>query len=241
MESPTQQPDLDLHAFAEELLLAAGGQRVEELLPSKEGRKRADIAFESDKVVIEIKSITNDRTADPAVKKAMNDLLVHKGPELGGPIIFGTASVRLDKLPNKLAANAFRLLAQRVQKEVTTANKQLRETIEDLGWDDGQAVLLFIVPPMGIDLHLIGWAVNDATRGGRNSRIDSLMMIECDAPDEQTRNLYITQHSIKGVTIPPWFIRALASTIERMFGSPAREIKNEEEFFSRFESKPKTI
>lgn len=237
MSDTNEQFDIDLHAFAERLLLAAGGEHVERLLPSAPKRKRADIAFVRERAVVEIKSLASDRASDPAVKEALNRLIVDRGPALGGPIIFGTSVVRLDKLPSKLATNAFRLLAKRVQKEVTTANRQIRETIEDLGWEGAQGVVLFIVPPMEIDLQLIGWAVNDAIRGGRNSQINSLMMIECDAPDELTRNLVVTQHSIAGVSVPEPILRGLQSAISRLLDTAPHEI-SEEEFFRRYEIDP---
>jgi hypothetical protein len=237
MSQARGQYKLDLHGFAEGLLLAAGGERVENLLPQMPGRKRADVAFIAERTVIEIKSLTNDRGHDPGVKKALSRLIAENGPAMGGPIIFGDATVRLDKLPSKLATNAFRLLGNRVRREVTAANRQIKETIEDLGWEDAQGIALFIVPPMKIDLHLIGWTVNDAIRGRQNSSINSLVMIECDAPDERTRNLVISQHSIAGVGVPAAILIGIQSAIRQLLNMDVEKL-SEEDFFRRFEIDP---
>ena len=240
MQPKQPAPDVDFHAFAEQFLLAGGGTPVEELLPKTKGRKRADIAFPDARVVIEIKSIINDRTIDPAVQEAMNKLLVEKGPAMGGPIIFGTVNVEIASLPEKLARNAYRLLAQRVQKEVTTANRQLRETVEDMGWMDAQGILLIIAPPMGINMHLIGWAVADALREGRNSNVQGLIMIECDAPDDLTRNLNTTFSAINEVPIRPQIVDAFRQAVRVLFRrepiGPLSGEETEEAFFQRYKS-----
>lgn len=237
MNKTSGQNEIDLHAFAEELLIAAGGVNAEQHLPLVSGRKRADIAFIRERVVVEIKSLAKDRSADPLVQKAMNKLIVDDGPALGGPIIFGTAKVRLDKLPSKLATNAHRLLGLRVQKVVRAANRQIKETVQDFGWEGAQGVLLIITPPMDIDLHLIGWAVFDAMKGGLNSSISSLILIECDAPDERTRNLVVTQHSIGGVSVPEPILRSLQSAIGRLLDTDPYEL-DEADFFRRYEIDP---
>jgi len=238
MSRATHHPRIDLHAFAEDLLLRAGGEHVENLLPAVEGRKRADIAFAGERVIVEVKSLTNDRGNDPAVQETMNRLIVEDGPALGGPIIFGQASVRLDKLPDKLARQAFRLLGNRVRREVGSANRQIRETVEDLRWGTGQGVVLFIVPPMKINLHLIGWAVFDAIRGGANSSINSLVMVECYAPDEHVRNLVVSHHSIAGVGVPTSILRGLHSAVTEVLGATPHEM-GEDDFFRRYEIDPR--
>lgn len=199
--SRNKQFEKDIHSFIETLLITAGGEPVVNVVEELPKRKRADIIFQSEDVIAEIKTVTNDRLSDPDVFETLNELIAVKGPAMGGPIVFGTCSIDLDKLPDRLARRAFRLLAKTLQRQVASANRQFRETKEDGNREDAHCLLVVGLPPMKFDLEIVRWAVADAIRGGENSHIDSLMVVECESPDDVTRNLFVSHYTIRGKTL----------------------------------------
>lgn len=231
------QIEFSLHSFIEEILRSSGATPVECVLAPKRGRNRADFIFPEPRVVAEIKSLETDRAEDAAVLSKLNELITLKGPSMGGPVIFGEVSISLDQLPDKLARQAFRLLTKQVQKAVDKANRQIKETKQDLDWPEAHGLLVFAAPPMTTDLHLIGWAVHDALRAGQNSSIDSLLLFEIDAPDEQTRNVVASFHD-KDTTNPlsNEIKDGIAEGIGKLVGGPMIE-GSEEDFFNRFSPK----
>ena len=78
------------HRMVRQALLAAGGEDVEQLLTPVKGQKRADVLFRELKVIAEVKELASDRHADPEVQQALSYLIAVKGPQMGGPVIFGT-------------------------------------------------------------------------------------------------------------------------------------------------------
>lgn len=229
--------ELDLHDLIALVLQRAGGVLVEDVLPAIEGKRRADILFEDEAVVAEVKTLTNDRSNDPNVKTRINHLVTVEGPEMGGPIIFGTVGVRLDKLPDRMAKKALRILSKRVQREVGHANNQIKDTKAE--WKDtAHGLLVIATPPLPINLHVIGWAVHDATVRGHNSSIDSLMQVECDR-DLQGRivGLVVSFHSIGGKGISEELKNQIAEGFNSLSELPFIEA-SEEEFFKRYEIDP---
>lgn len=163
-----------------EALRQAGGIDVEAILPAASSKKRADIFFEQYSTIVEVKEITNDRLSDPEVLKALNELITVEGPSLGGPVIFGTRMVQVDKLPSVLARKFFQRVCKRVQKEVAQANSQIRDTKEALGVEEARGLLVIVVRPMKMNLRAIGWAVHDELAKNDHPHLTDLMMVECE-------------------------------------------------------------
>lgn len=214
------------HRLMLKVLCTAGGEDVETLIPPKQGEKRADVLFRSLSIIAEIKELTTDRSKDPKVAEAINHLITIEGPKQGGPIFFGTNSVRLDQLPDRIARNSMRVLTKRIQYEVGEANKQIKQTKPALGMPEAKGLLVFIAPPMPINLGVIGWAVNDAMRGGVNSSINALILVEA------SRKSYISFHSRDGWEVPmPLKIR-----IGEAWGAVTGQLvqESDEDFFTRY-------
>lgn len=89
---------IDQHELIERILCAAGGVPVETVVPVDYAGKRADILFEADNLIVEIKSLTSDRRNDPQVATKLGNVFL-QNTNLGGPIPFGEMKVQLHDLP----------------------------------------------------------------------------------------------------------------------------------------------
>ncbi|MCB4862989.1 hypothetical protein K7W03_25745 [Sphingobium sp. PNB] len=184
------------HRLVTEILRKAGGIDVESILPRVPKKRRADIFFKDHEIIVEVKEITNDRLSDPKVLQSLNDLITIDGPSMGGPVIFGTVRLRADTLPNALARKYFQRVGKRVQKEVSEANGQIRDTKEALGLPDARGLLVLISRPMKMNLRVMGWAVHDELTKNQHPHINGLMMAECETETAiETGNSYISFHS----------------------------------------------
>jgi hypothetical protein len=224
------------HQLLEKVFCEAGGQSVEGALSVGYGGKRADIVFPDQNIIIEIKELSGDRAMSSKIQERLNRLITEDGPALGGPIIFGEATINLSQLPDVLMRRSFRLLAKRVQREVSFANRQIRETKAALTMPDAHGMLVFVTPPTKIDLHLIGWAVQDAMLGGAHSQINSLMLVEALWDSTQWVVSCISFHSIAGRDIPEGLKNEISSALTRLLNQSSIEC-SEEEFFARYSRK----
>lgn len=206
------------HDLLERVLCEAGGQPIAPLLPEAYTGKNADILFAADDVIIEIKSLTTDRAADPQVGDAVGKMFA-RNTHFGAPVIFGTVTIGLHDLDPRVAANALRILGKRVQAEAKAANAQIKATKEVLGRPDALGVVALVSPPFKLDRNSIAWTMGDAMRDGRCSGIDVLLLIETPlaAPTVPSAvgNSFLSLHSRDGVRILP---PHLVVTIDRAWG-----------------------
>ena len=166
---PTDQHDL----FCE-VLRRAGGIDVSSILPAEHRGSNADILFEDENVVFEVKSITTDRPNEDRIMHEVAELLMRDA----GMIIFGQVNIDPTKLPERAARNLFRHIGRRYQAEIKASNIQIRQTKLALDRETARGAVAFIAPPSKISPEVVRWLVADAIRGGKFSCVDSLIIAQ---------------------------------------------------------------
>jgi hypothetical protein len=212
------------HDLMVRVLEDAGGKPVESMVPVGYRGKIADILFPDDDVIVEVKSLTTDRAADPKTGKAVGEMF-SKNIHLGAPVFWGTRGFRLHDLDPRVAASTLRIVGQRVLAEAKAANKQIKATKEILAKPSALGVIALISPPFKLDRKSIAWLVNDAMREGRCSGIDVLFLVETtlDAPETRgNSNSFLAPYSRSGRQIPPHLLVA----IDRSWGRITGQIGN---------------
>jgi len=128
-------------------------------------------------MVVEVKDIDADRLKDPKVLAALHRLRVLDCPGMGGPVFFGTNSVRLRSLPEQLA-RILQRIGKSIRAKVAAANGQIRDTKVRLGSPEARGLLVVVAPPMKLGLRLIAWAAHDEIRKNGGEHVTDLMLIE---------------------------------------------------------------
>ena len=189
------------HELMVRVLTASGGVPLEGLTPKGYSGKIADVLFEKDGVVAEVKAIASDRTRDPEVSRAIGEML-NLNVHAGAPVIFGTKTINVADLPLPVAEKAMRILGKRVQSEVTRANSQIKASKLILDMPNAYGLLVFITPPFRLNRWSVGWLVHNAIRGGACRSINGIMIVE--SPIAVTsevplpRDSYLSFHSRGG-------------------------------------------
>lgn len=217
---------MDQHELITTVLCEAGGGHAEDSLPSGYVGKRADVVFASDNLIAEVKSFTSDRRQDPQVATKLGEVM-ERNAAFGGPIVFGTVSVRLHDLPKPIAEQALRVVGARVRKEVTSARGQIAATRAVLGMPDAYGLIVFVSPPERLGNQTIAWLINDALKHSTYvDGLDGAMVIETPlgfpADQFKSRNTFSALWSISGRKFPDGLAERIAAAWERITPQPAR-------------------
>lgn len=223
---------IDQHEFIERLLRATGGVPVEAAIPPDYAGKRADILFEAEGLIAEIKSLTSDRRNDPDVMSKLGEVFVQNA-NLGGPIPFGEVTVRLHNLPPLLAERSLRVVGKRVRAEVASAARQIQATRDVLKLPYAYGLLVFVSPPERIGHATMGWLINDVVSQSEDRRgLDGALVIETSfglgAESARASNSFSVFSSISGRPLPDDFIDRVSQAWERITGQPARPAESEQ-------------
>lgn len=170
-------PMVDQHELMTRVLCEAGASSIEDALPAGYQGKRADVVFEHENVIVEVKTIATDRAVDPKTADALG-IMFSESISIGAPEIFGQVQVRLHDLPRPVAEKALRIVGRRIQHEAKGANRQLKASKSVLGRPDAYGLLVFVTPPYRIDRRSIGWLMADRLRGGTCQSISGIMIVE---------------------------------------------------------------
>ncbi len=204
---------IDQHELVTTFLCAAAGCRVEDALPADYAGKRADVVFDKDGVIAEVKSLASDRRRDPQVATKLGSVMA-RNIHRGAPIIFGTTTVRAHDLPKPVAEQALRVVGSRVRKEVSAAREQLAATKAALAMPDAYCLLVVVTPPEQIGVKTIAWLIGDAVRHSENpTGIDGALVIETPlglpAGSSERKNSFLGHFSISGRPLSPAFIERI--------------------------------
>lgn len=159
-------------------LLAAGGCHAEELRPEGIQSQVADIFFQGETAIVEVKSLTTDRPTMSSVQLAVGEQLARDAPKFGGPIVYGKRRVELTDLPEPTAKNVLRKIGQPVIDAVKKANKQIKATKSLIGIPDALGCVGLICPPHDLDHKVLAWLVADAVREGKNSSVNCVIIAQ---------------------------------------------------------------
>lgn len=228
------QASTDQHQLIEHILCSAGGVLVETVVPVDYTGKRADILFEADNLIAEIKSLTSDRRNDPQVATKLGDVFLQNA-NLGGPIPFGKMAVRLHDLPTLLAERSLRVVGKRVRAEVASAAKQVQATRDVLQIPDAFGLVVFISPPDRIGHDSMAWLINDVVSKSEDRHgLDGALVIETSlglaTESSSASNSFSVFFSISGRTLPDGFGERIANAWECTTGQ--RACPTEREMFT---------
>lgn len=168
---------VDQHELMTRVLCEAGARSIDDALPAGYQGKRADVVFEHENVIVEVKTIATDRAVDPKTANALG-IMFSENTSIGAPVIFGQVQVRLHDLPRPVAEKALRLVGQRIRHEAKDANRQLKTSKSALGRHDAYGLLVFVTPPYRLDRRSVGWLIADRLRGGTCRSISGIMIVE---------------------------------------------------------------
>jgi len=191
---------------------------VEMAIPVDYAGKRADILFETDNLIVEIKSLTSDRRNDPQVATKLGEVFLQNA-NLGGPIPFGEMTVRLHDLPTSLAERSLRVVGKRVRAEVAFAAKQVQATRDVLQIPDAFGLVVFVSPPDGIGHASMAWLINDVVGKTEDHHgLDGALVIETSlglaTELASASNSFSAFSSISGRTLPDGFGERVAEAWE---------------------------
>lgn len=212
---------MNQHDLMVRVLIEAGGQAVESVVPSGYKGRVADVLFAEDNVIVEVKSITTDRANDPQVGQAVGEMFA-KSTHLGAPVIFGTVAVNLHDLDPRVAANTLRIIGRRVQDVTKTANDQLKKTKLALNRPGAIGVVALITPPFKLDRKSIAWTMGDVMRDGRCSGIDLVFLVEtpvaASKPETNIGNSFLSMYSRADRCLPDHLVEAINQAWGRVTG-----------------------
>lgn len=235
---------LELHDELVAALLDSGAVEPEELLPSDYSGKRADAVFEAEKVIIEVKSLCEDRIASDECRGCV-DRVFEKWTRKGGPIIFGTVWVHDTKLPPAMADELVACFGPRVKNNLRDGNRQLRATADALGWPSFYGLVL-LVTPAHFRTHpgVIGRAAWELLRRAEEAPlvngIATFSVPVADHAPDPAGDLMVIPHSRGTRPLPVGLIETLADNFARRFAARAgsdrvhRRDMTEDDFMTKF-------
>ena len=135
---------LDPESLMGQAIRAADGQRVTELVGVNPSFDNADYVFPEDNIVAELKSLEKDFLSDPAAGDKMHELYnrwLDEGKDV--PFIYGAGVLRTDQIPVECARELIGIFKNKFESAVLRkANRQIRETKENLNHPDAVGLLL---------------------------------------------------------------------------------------------------
>jgi hypothetical protein len=219
------------HEFIVDVLCAAGGRAVEDKLPAGYVGKRADVVFSSANLIVEVKSLTNNRRLDSRVTAKLSEVMAWNA-RLGVTVVPGANSVRLHDLPQPVAAQLLRVVGAPVRKETISARRQIVATRAALDLPDAYGLLVFVSPPEHIGSETMAWLINDAGKhSGSLDGLDGAMTIETPLGLDARRplgNSFSSLWSISGRTLPEGWAERFAVAWERLTSQPGRSTELEQ-------------
>jgi hypothetical protein len=135
----------ELHDALCAAIIDAGAVAAEALLPANYAGKRADAVFVDQRVIIEVKSLCNDRVESDEVRATVDRIFLEWMGK-GGPIVFGQVVVGLSQLPPRMADEITSCFGDRIRTNIKDANRQIRATAQQLGWTSYTGLLAIITP-----------------------------------------------------------------------------------------------
>lgn len=219
------------HDMMVRVLKAAGGQAVETVVPSGYKGSIADILFAEEDIIVEVKSLTTDRTKDEGAIAEVKAMLV-ENRHLGAPDPETTASFGLHDVPQVIAEKVLRIVGRRVQTEVRNANKQIRATKAALNRPDALGVLAIITQPFGLDRRSVAWLIGDRLRTGDYSSVNVVFLVETPlkSPIENgpLRNSFLSTHSRDGRELPQHVLKAIFMAWGKVTGQAGHDADSDD-------------
>lgn len=122
---------------------SVNGKLVSDIVGQNPNFSNADYIFESDKIIVELKCLEDDKLKDKAITEKIISLY-KKWKTEGHDVSIEQNSWRstITNLPNDLSLEILKIYAKSIRKRVIKANKQIKETKIALNRKDYKGVLL---------------------------------------------------------------------------------------------------
>ncbi len=133
-------PKINVEKLLAEVVRDYGGVVLEDTLPKSPNFENADYVFHFEKIVAELKCLTEDNVDSPNNQTKVNELVTqghHKGK---------IKTTKIDQsnwreLPKELQTKIYEITTRSIQKRIQKANVQIRETKRELRLDDYNGLL----------------------------------------------------------------------------------------------------
>jgi len=211
------------HDLLVEILKRAGGKGCETFKPPGSSSKIADVYFERENWIFEVKSLETDRPATKSIHEQVGERLAKDSPKFGGPIVFGSRRVDITSLPEPTARNVMRIIGMNVQDAVKAANAQIKATRKLLDAPNAVGCIAVICPPHELDHDVIPWLVADAIRNGKNSAVQCVLAAHTPllAPfGRGSGNSSVILQGRDGVRPPSEMVEAIGTAWGEIHGQP---------------------
>lgn len=144
MPDPAPLPHLPVEPAFDRIVEKCGGCRVESLFPGGLDWENADYFFRDAAVVAELKEVTTDLNEDAHLRTRLGEILQRYAGREGVPIVFGTAPVRIDLLPDDCRREMMLPFKRKIEGCVKKAARQIKETKERLNVPDARGLLILV-------------------------------------------------------------------------------------------------
>jgi hypothetical protein len=114
-----------------DLVRSSGGTLISEKLPYSPDFQNADYVFHSEKIVAELKCITDDNIHSHA-NRLKADKLIDDWYRTGKIPSKETGPAEWAQMPNELQNRIYRIFTNNIKRRISKANRQIRETKREL-------------------------------------------------------------------------------------------------------------
>jgi hypothetical protein len=137
-------PRIEIEKEMDTVVQTIGGQRVLDILGTDSPAfSNADYWFEKYNVIAELKCITEDKSGDVRMRKAIS-ALVNKAMDSGRVPDPGRGVFRIQSgsLPIDVQRGIYKILARAIRQRLKKANRQIKSTRDKLGLADAYGLVL---------------------------------------------------------------------------------------------------
>jgi len=124
-----------------EVVRNCGGLVLEEALPYAPDFQNADYVFHSELVIAELKCLSDDNIQSES-NLAKASRVVREGNQKGSVPFSEFDMENWKRMPKDMQTNLYRVFTANVKRRISKANKQIRETRENLGLSEYAGLLL---------------------------------------------------------------------------------------------------
>jgi hypothetical protein len=168
---------------------AIGGAKISQLLETPPAFDNADYLFEKYNVIAELKCLTDDKSIDESLHKKTNEIFERylKKSEIE---VFGTVIITTDQLSPDCTKEITELYRKPIKGAIKKANRQIRETKENLKLDSAHGLLILVNDNnKAVDPSQVNWILSETFKRDSVSSINSVLFI--------TLNMLASHPSVK--------------------------------------------
>jgi hypothetical protein len=146
---------IDIEAEFNAIVKSCGGMLVSDIVGPSPSFSNTDYIFHSQQVIGELKCLTEDKSKDPVISGKLKNLW-SKWKSQHFVVRDAPNSLDFSRLPNEHQTQMYKVMGEPIRRQIQKANKQIRETKEELNLPDYRGVLFiandgnFILPPAGM-------------------------------------------------------------------------------------------